>query len=728
MDNSGEVNSLARFHQHSRLHFIGQWKTKAADVLKAYYTEHPERDHGVIAKQRAFMHVDMDAYFCSIALSREENAKYRDCPVAIAAGSKNSEIASCNYVARSFGVHASMYVVSARKLCPQLVVLQYDFPRCEEVNCAVYAVLLEACPACVLMCMEVLSVDEVLIAFDTDNYDVLEEYAKRIRAEIERVSSGCTASCGISNTILCARLATSFAKPNGIRVVRPNQVGEFIANVKVKDLHGVGSRTLAKLINAFRATFPNELQPCEGSPVPPPAGLIRENSGNVNDTAEPDMKASGSEDDEKADDAEAVLFTCSMLERLPLSVLCSAVGQNNGAMLHSFCRGIDRRRCKRTGTETTRQNKLPTAVGCTMNYAVRPHSATDVLRLFSQLIVDTCAKLRHNNAAASTFRVQLLERHPDAPFNPPKYLGCGRCIERRYLLKSPAPLSGDDAPAIERLCFDTVTKHVNEKRSDDGAVANASSDELHVVYVEDIRGVGFSASAMSECHGADNESNECRQVSLTAAFQKQLERRETSATANTSPQAPPPLLSVPESSEACSPRDVSCSVEISSQPLVNKARKRARNSDSDGVLQREEGAEDATLQLVVQQLSGLQYSHSAAVCAALKATSADHAAEVAELVLGPHAPGACNVVADALSCGRSVMDIVDGLCEWAIAHRDLHAVRTMCRIAVRYAAAAPRGRLVAPQRVESLISHVNALVSSHFPLDPKVGPWKMQIF
>ena len=78
-----------------------------------------------------FVHIDMDAFFCSVALSAPSNSHLRHLPVAAAVGMGHSEITSCNYVARSFGVSSGMYVGTARKtICPQLRVLPFDLNKC----------------------------------------------------------------------------------------------------------------------------------------------------------------------------------------------------------------------------------------------------------------------------------------------------------------------------------------------------------------------------------------------------------------------------------------------------------------------------------------------------------------------------------------------------------------------------------------------------------------------
>uniref|UniRef100_A0A0A9VW84 DNA repair protein rev1 n=1 Tax=Lygus hesperus TaxID=30085 RepID=A0A0A9VW84_LYGHE len=127
----------------------------------------------------------MDAFFCSVQLAKPEYAHLRSKPVGIAAGHNNSDIASCNYVARTYGIHAGMYVNKAKSHCPSLVILDYDLPSCERIAQTLYRILFERFPSSrAHMSMEVYSVDEVMIAVDTDSITSMINYCNDVRAEL----------------------------------------------------------------------------------------------------------------------------------------------------------------------------------------------------------------------------------------------------------------------------------------------------------------------------------------------------------------------------------------------------------------------------------------------------------------------------------------------------------------------------------------------------------------
>ncbi len=557
MDSNQALNSLANFQAHSRLHFIGQWKTKAEDICaELYETDHPEWNHGPLLQQALFVHVDMDAFFCSAVLTKPENAGFADKPVAIAPGRINSEISSCNYLSRSYGVRAGMWVRQARELCPELVTLAQDLPRCEALNRMIYRVLLEQCPVGVSMAMEVYSVDDVMVAFDRRDYSMARDYCERIRTEISSVTNGCTASCGIGDNILVARLATSFAKPNGVKCVEGHEMNEFIRSVCVKDLHGVGRASRAKLAPIL---LPLGLT-AESSHAP----LVADPRGGVTDEGtllgndEPAEAEDAAEDGQDDLDGQVGNLRCTVLQQVPKATLQTVLGAKNGESLYNMCRGIDHRVVRRTGDKVDQAmlgKTMAKVVGCSMNYAVRPQTPDDVDGLLRQLLADVLAKLRRNTATTSSLRVGVLERHPAYPKTTTKFNGCGRCVEHSIAVPLSRPLSGEQGFEIEQAVLAAVRPRLRQVRSlsDEerlrqitGAVGandphfhfevlrkDSSSSEIQI---DDIRGISVNANGLAPVSyraAASNMLSKVQrvksamsgQITLTAAFAKVADNR-----------------------------------------------------------------------------------------------------------------------------------------------------------------------------------------------------------
>lgn len=141
---------IPNFFNSSRLHFIGAYRSHLQGLVaeKTMAMGRTGREHPLVGKkagERVVIHIDMDCFFVSVLLrDRQELA---DKPVAVAhtgntRGAASSEISSCNYAARAKGVRASMWMGQAKELCPELVVLPYDFDAYQKVSDQIYSIFL----------------------------------------------------------------------------------------------------------------------------------------------------------------------------------------------------------------------------------------------------------------------------------------------------------------------------------------------------------------------------------------------------------------------------------------------------------------------------------------------------------------------------------------------------------------------------------------------------------
>jgi DNA repair protein REV1 len=188
---------------------------------------------------RCIMHIDFDCFFCSVSLiSRPE---LKDKPVVVGhGGGKSGEISSCNYVARKFGVHNGMFMGRAFELCKDLVCLPYDFPAYEKASRDFYEILLSVNADAT----QAVSVDEALL--DVSSLLEPDALAVSIRDRV-REKTLCEVSVGIGGNILQAKLAMRKAKPAGQYHLQSDEVQEFMQNVEVRDLPGVGWKLSEKL-------------------------------------------------------------------------------------------------------------------------------------------------------------------------------------------------------------------------------------------------------------------------------------------------------------------------------------------------------------------------------------------------------------------------------------------------------------------------------------------------
>lgn len=248
---------LESFFAASRLSFIGSYKQRS----KPSPTKTARR-MGNNSKRFVF-HVDLDSFFASVVL--RNYPQYRDQPVAIShhgerrgeiskdrriPQNSSSECATCNYEARKFGITKGMYLGQAKALCPNLIVLQYDFQGYEEVSEAMYNIL-DNHSTKHNGAVEHVSCDEAYIEVyfelegDGSSTTILvKQMAETIRNEIFEATQ-CTASVGVASNKLLAKLATDFVKPNRSFVAHDSK--ELLRPLKLKQLHGIGYRLNQRL-------------------------------------------------------------------------------------------------------------------------------------------------------------------------------------------------------------------------------------------------------------------------------------------------------------------------------------------------------------------------------------------------------------------------------------------------------------------------------------------------
>ncbi|KAK5681372.1 deoxycytidyl transferase [Elasticomyces elasticus] len=136
---------LQQFYRESRLHHLSTWKADLKAQLQAAAKEKSESHVGgkkrVLGSRRYIIHVDFDCFFAAVSILK--HPELHDKPVAIAHGTgTGSEIASCNYIARSQGVKNGMWMKGALDACPELKVLPYDFPAYEDASRKFYSSVL----------------------------------------------------------------------------------------------------------------------------------------------------------------------------------------------------------------------------------------------------------------------------------------------------------------------------------------------------------------------------------------------------------------------------------------------------------------------------------------------------------------------------------------------------------------------------------------------------------
>lgn len=205
---------------------------------------------------RKIIHIDMDAFYASVEL--RERPDLRHLPVVISSHHQRAVIAAASYPARQFGLRSAMSMSQAKKLCPQVVVIEPHFEKYREVSAQIHQIFQYYTPL-----IEPLSLDEAYLDVTENLHNIpsATEVAERIRADIFRIT-GLTASAGVAPNKFLAKIASDWHKPNGICIIKPSQVQHFIHDLPLNKIPGVGKVTQEKLKNLNLETL-GDLQKIE---------------------------------------------------------------------------------------------------------------------------------------------------------------------------------------------------------------------------------------------------------------------------------------------------------------------------------------------------------------------------------------------------------------------------------------------------------------------------------
>jgi DNA polymerase-4 len=190
---------------------------------------------------RTILHVDMDAFYASVEQRDEPTLRGR--PVVVGGGSNRGVVAAASYEARRFGIRSAMPMREALRRCPDLARVAPRMSHYKAVSRQVFAVFAEFTPV-----IEGLSLDEAFldVTASTGLHGRGAEIACKIKQRIRAVTS-LTASVGIAENKLVAKIASELDKPDGLVEIRPGDYARLLDPLPVSAIPGIGKRTLARL-------------------------------------------------------------------------------------------------------------------------------------------------------------------------------------------------------------------------------------------------------------------------------------------------------------------------------------------------------------------------------------------------------------------------------------------------------------------------------------------------
>jgi len=371
---------LKQYYQESRLHHLSTWKADLKSQLQALTAEkslsqkaRPKRTPG---SRRYILHVDFDSFFAAVSLKKLP--QYVDKPAVVAhGGGSGSEIASCNYPARKFGIKNGMWMKAAQQLCPDLKVLPYDFPAYEEASRSFYDAILSTGGI-----VQSVSVDEALLdvtiacvaAGGHDGKAVSEGSIWREQAKAEEIAqalrdrikldTGCAVSVGIGGNILLAKVALRKAKPAGQYQVKPEEVLDFLGGLTVQELPGVAYSIGGKL-------------------------------------------------------EEIGIKLVKDIREVSKKKLISTLGPKTGEKIWDYARGIDR---TEVGEQVIRKS-----VSAEVNWGIRFVTQEQAEEFVQSLCDELHQRLLEQKVKGRQLTMKIMRRAADAPLDPPKHLGHGKC-------------------------------------------------------------------------------------------------------------------------------------------------------------------------------------------------------------------------------------------------------------------------------------------------------------
>ncbi|MBQ7856246.1 MAG: DNA polymerase IV [Alistipes sp.] len=187
--------------------------------------------------QRKIIHIDMDAFFASV--EQRDNPSLRGCPIAVGHDAPRGVVATASYEARPYGVHSALSVALAKRLCPSIRIVEPRFDAYKALSEQIRSIFAEYTSL-----IEPLSLDEAFL--DVSHHPSATIVAREIKQKIW-ATTGLTASAGVSTNKMLAKIASDYRKPDGLFVIPPESVEEFVASLPVERFFGIGAVTAARM-------------------------------------------------------------------------------------------------------------------------------------------------------------------------------------------------------------------------------------------------------------------------------------------------------------------------------------------------------------------------------------------------------------------------------------------------------------------------------------------------
>ena len=371
---------LKQYYEESRLHHLSAWKAALKSQLQALALEktasQKAREKRLPGARRYILHVDFDSFFAAVSLRKFPHLV--DKPVVVAHGNgAGAEIASCNYPARKFGIKNGMWMKHAQKMCTELKVLPYDFKAYEEASRNFYEAIMNTGGI-----VQSVSVDEALVDVSAQCVAAGGHHGKGVHEgsiwreqgkadsiaqdlrDLIKEKTGCAVSVGIGGNILLAKVALRKAKPAGQHHIKPEEALVFLGDLTMQDLPGIAYSIGGKL-EEIGVKFVEDVR------------------------------------------------------RLSKERMISVLGPKTGEKVWDYSRGIDR---AEVGDQVIRKS-----VSAEVNWGIRFVTQEQADEFIQTLADELHKRLLNEGVKGRQLTMKIMRRAADAPLDPPKHLGHGKC-------------------------------------------------------------------------------------------------------------------------------------------------------------------------------------------------------------------------------------------------------------------------------------------------------------
>lgn len=194
---------------------------------------------------RKIIHIDMDAFFA--AIEERDNPQLRGKPLVIGSDPRltggRGVVSTCNYVARTFGIHSAMSCKEAYERCPQAIFISGNYDTYRQVGLQAREIFKRYTDL-----VEPMSIDEAYLDVTDNKLGIKSaiKVAKLIQYDIWQ-ELGLTCSAGVSYNKFLAKLASDFEKPRGLTLILPEEAEGFLADLPIEKFHGVGKKSVERL-------------------------------------------------------------------------------------------------------------------------------------------------------------------------------------------------------------------------------------------------------------------------------------------------------------------------------------------------------------------------------------------------------------------------------------------------------------------------------------------------